>query len=289
MRKIRIRYVLLFLLLIFPLVLVVMVLSKTPSNDREWSPDQQILSYAKFGAGGAAQQDSVAIFNIRNNTYRSPTDFTVSHYNQTVSLSDLVSLDYMVEELEGFPGFAHTLLSFGFADSTYIAISVEIRKELGESYNPVSGMLREYELMYLIADERDVINLRANYRNDTVYLYPINIEEESLRKLFISMLERANELREQPEFYHTLTSTCTTNLAMGASETTEESFWQFHPQILLPGFSDRLLLRRGLIQSDLTDIDDVREFFKINDLAERYRDRGDFSLGIRKYQTIESK
>lgn len=288
MRKIRIRYILLLLLLMVPLVLVIMVLSKTPSNEREWSPDQQILSYAEFGSEGTGQQDSVAIFNIRNNSYRSPTDFTVSHYNRTVSLSDLVSLDYMVEELEGFPGFAHTLLSFGFADSTYIAISVEIRKELGESYHPVSGMMREYELMYLIADERDVINLRANYRNDTVYLYPIDIGEESLGKLFVSMLERANELREEPEFYHTLTSTCTTNLARGASETTEEHFWQFHPQILLPGFSDRLLVRRGLIETDLTDIDDVREVFKINDLAERYRDREDFSLGIRGYQTIES-
>ena len=276
------------MLLMIPLVLVVMVLSRTPSNEREWSPDQQILSYAEFGSEGTGQQDSVAIFNIRNNSYRSPTDFTVSHYNRTVSLSDLVSLDYMLEELEGFPGFAHTLLSFGFADSTYISISVEIRKELGENYHPVSGMMREYELMYLIADERDVINLRANYRNDTVYLYPIDIGEESLGKLFVSMLERANELREEPEFYHTLTSTCTTNLARGVSETTEEHFWQFHPQVLLPGFSDRLLLRRGLIQTDLTYINDVREVFKINDLAERYRDREDFSLGIRDYQTIES-
>jgi hypothetical protein len=142
-------------------------------------------------------------------------------------------------------------------------------------------MMREYELMYVIADERDVINLRANYRKNTVYLYPIEIGRASLTNLFVSMLERANGLRENPEFYHTLTSTCTTNLARAASETTEERFWMYHPQILLPGFSDRLLLKRGLIRTGLTDINDVREAFTINEQAERYRDNEDFSLGIR--------
>ncbi|WP_158278577.1 DUF4105 domain-containing protein [Rhodohalobacter mucosus] len=279
MRKIRFRHILLTLLLVVPLVLVVTVLTKTASNDREWSPDQQILAYAEFAAD--ADSDSVTIRNIRNSRYRSPDDYVVSHYDRTVSLGDLVSLDYMVEKLEGFPGFAHTLLSFGFADSTYIAISVEIRKELGESYHPLSGMMREYELMYVIADERDVINLRANYRGNTVYLYPIEIGRASLTNLFLSMLERANGLRENPEFYHTLTSTCTTNLARAASETTEERFWMYHPQILLPGFSDRLLLKRSLIQTGLTDIDDVREAFMINAQAESHRDSEGFSLGIR--------
>jgi hypothetical protein len=274
---IRIKHILISLLLIVSLILAVMVLTKEASNDREWSPDQQVLAYAEF----ATDSDSITIRNIRNNSYESPDDYSVSHYDRTLSLSDLVSLDYMVEELEGFPGFAHTLLSFGFADSTYIAISVEIRKELGESYHPLSGMMREYELMYVIADERDVINLRANYRKNTVYLYPVEIGRASLTNLFVSMLERANGLRENPEFYHTLTSTCTTNLARAASANTEQRFWQYHPQILLPGFSDRLLLKRGLIRTNLTDIDDVREAFTINEQAERYRDNEDFSLGIR--------
>lgn len=279
MSILRVRNILLSLLLIVPLILAVVVFSKAPSNDREWSPDQQVLAHAEFGTDGDA--DAVSIYNIRNISYQSTDDYTVDYYNRIVRLSDLVSLDYMVEELEGLPGFAHTLLSFGFADSSYIAISVEIRKELGESYHPVSGMMREYELMYVIADERDVINLRANYRKNTVYLYPIEISKASLTNLFVSMLERANGLRENPEFYHTLTSTCTTNLARAASATTEQRFWRYHPQILLPGFSDRLLLKRGLIRTDLTDIDDVREAFTINEQAERYRDSENFSLGVR--------
>lgn len=281
MGNFRFRYIIFFLLLIVPLVLAVVVLSKAPSNDREWSPDQEILAHAEF----AADSDSVTIHNIRNIRYQRTDNYVVSHYNRTVSLSDLVSLDYMIEDLDDFPGFAHTLLSFGFADSSFIAISVEIRKELGEGYHPVSGMMREFELMYVIADERDVINLRANFRKNTVYLYPIEIGRESLTNLFVSMLERANALRENPEFYHTLTSTCTTNLARAASETTKQRFWMFHPQILLPGFSDRLLLKRGLIQTGLTDIIDVREAFTINEKAELFKESDDFSLGIRGFNT----
>jgi hypothetical protein len=248
---------------------------KTPSNDRVWSPDQELPAYAEFNG------DEVTIRNIRNARYRTSADFDVAHYDRTVRISELTSLDYMVEELDGFPGFAHTLLSFGFADSTWIAISVEIRKEAGETYSPLRGLLREFELMYVIADERDVIGLRANYRENPVYLYPVEIGQESLQKLFVSMLERANELRERPEFYNTFTSTCTTNLARAASETTEQRFWRYHPQILLPGFSDRLLLRRGLIETELADIGEVRSAFAVNELAEKYRDSEEFSLGIR--------
>ncbi len=248
---------------------------KTPSNDRVWSPDQELPAYAVFNG------DEVAIRNIRNARYRTPADFDVAYYDRTVRISELTSLDYMVEVLDGFPGFAHTLLSFGFADSTWIAISVEIRREAGETYSPLRGLLREFELMYVIADERDVIGLRANYRENPVYLYPVQIGQESLQKLFVSMLERANALRERPEFYNTFTSTCTTNLARAASETTEQRFWRYHPQILLPGFSDRLLLRRGVIQTELTDIGEVRSAFAVNELAAKYRDSGEFSLRIR--------
>ncbi len=277
MKILSTRNVLIFLLVLMPVIFAAFLAFKSPSNNREWSPDQQLLSYAEFDPGG----DQVHIRNIRNIAYRSVNDYTVSHYNRTVRLSELSTLDYMVEELDGFPGFAHTLLSFGFEDSTYIAVSVEIRKEAGESYHPLSGMLREYELMYVIADERDVINLRANYRKNRVYLYPVEIKKESLKNLFVSMLQKANSLRERPEFYHTLTSTCTTNLARSASESTEESFFAYHPQILLPGFSDRLLLRRGLIRTDLKDIEEVRNAFLINEAAAGYRDSEQFSFGIR--------
>jgi hypothetical protein len=275
MKQISIRKAVFILVLLLPLIFLVALFSKSPSNIRVWSPDQERLAYAVFSG------DEVTIRNIRDARYRSPADFDLAYYDRTVRISELTSLDYMVEVLDGFPGFAHTLLSFGFEDSTRIAISVEIRRELGETYSPLRGLMREFELMYVIADERDVINLRANYRKNPVYLYPIEIKEESLQKLFVSMLNRANSLADTPEFYNTFRSTCTTNLAKAASESTDEFFFSYHPQILLPGFSDRLLLRRGLIQTSLDHIEEVREAFSINQLAEKNRDSDNFSTAIR--------
>ena len=270
-KKIKKKHILLVILIIF----LVFILLKNPSNEREWNKDQKVLSFSQISG------DEIQIYNIRNISYRNTTDFDVSYYNKTINLEDLETLDYLIEELDGFPGFAHTLLTFGFKDKSYIAISVEIRKEVGESYHPVTGMLREFELMYVIADERDVINLRANYRNDTIYLYPIKISKESLDKLFLSMLEKTNQLTTQAEFYNTFTSTCTTNLAEAASETTNESFFKYHPQILLPGYSDNLLLKKGLIDTNLTQIEEVRKEFNINEKAREYQYSNDFSYGIR--------
>lgn len=272
-RKINIKHIILIVILIF----IFSILIKSPSNDKQWNEDQTILSFAELNS------NNIQINNIRNISYRNKSDFEVYHYNKKVNLEDLKTLDYIIEELEGFPGFAHTLLSFGFEDGTQIAISVEIRKEKGESYHPITGTLRKFELMYVIADERDVINLRANHRNDTIYLYPIKISKESMDKLFVSMLEKANQLKKEPEFYNTFTSTCTTNLVEVANENTNESFFKFHYKILLPGYSDELLLKKGLIDTNLTDIKKVRKYFKINEKARKYQFSNNFSEEIRDY------
>lgn len=272
--KLNKKYVLigiLFLLLIF----ILFVSLKSPSNNKNWNDDQKILSFVEIN------ENEIKIFNIRNISYKSTEDFNVSYYNRTFNLTQLKTLDYLVEELKGFPGFAHTLLTFGFEDGSYVSISVEIRKEKGEKYHPITGMLNKFELMYVIADEKDVINLRTNYRNDTVYLYPIKISKESLDDLFLLMLKETNNLKYEPKFYHTLFSTCTTNLAEVASDSTNESFFKYHYKILLPGFSDELLLSRGLIKTNLTEIEDVRSYFNINEKARELQYSTNFSYGIR--------
>jgi len=266
--------------IIFSLIFIIFLTSifiKTPGLDKNWNNDQKILSYAEING------NEIKIYNIRNITYRNTTDFDVSHYNRTVKLEDLETLDYMIEELHGFPGFAHTLLSFGFKDGSHIAISVEIRKEKGESYSPLKGIKREFELMYVIADERDVLNLRANYRNDTIYLYPINIQKSSLDSLFLSMLEKTNSLQTKPEFYNTFSSTCTTNLVEEVNKNTDEFFFKYRPFILLPGYSDNILLSRGLIKTELKDIDEARNYFNINEKAREYQYSNEFSKAIREY------
>lgn len=234
-------------------------LLKSPSNERNWSEDQKILPYAEI------KGNEVTIYNIRNNTYRNTSDYDVKYYNKTYNLSELENLHYMVEHFSSIFGLAHTLLKFEFENGDSVAISIEIRKEKGEEYSPFKGLFREYEIMNVIADPKDVIDLRTKHRNNTVYLYPIQVSKKTLKELFVSMLENTNSLVEKPRFYNTLTSTCTTNLVDTVNKIKGETFIsKYNYKILFPGYSDEILFKKGLIKTNLTDINKVREEFKIN-------------------------
>lgn len=261
----------------FPLFLVATFLIalfvfRTPSNDREWSRDQTLLPYAVFDG------DSVEVKNIRNFSYVSESEYQPNYYDSVFGLSSLVSVDYIVEPFGGV-GAAHTFVSFGFANGSYVAISVEIRKEEGESFSPLKGLLRSYELMYVIADENDVVKLRTNYRKNIVYIHPVKIPRENMRELFVDMLSRANELREDPEFYNTLTNTCTTNIVRHVNTIAPNAIpWDL--RLLLPKNSDELAYELGLIDQSIT-LEEARKRFKINERAAKYADDADFSLKIR--------
>lgn len=246
--------------------------SQTPSADREWNVDQTVPAEAIFN------DDEVTIKNVRNFTYRSVSDYTPNYYDTTVNLNDLVAVDYIIEPF-GSIGAAHTFLSFGFKNGQYIAISIEIRKEVGEVFSPWLGLLNQYELMYVIADERDVIGLRANYRHDDVYLYPTLATPEQARTLFVSMLKRANKLEIEPEFYNTVTGNCTTNIAAHINEITPNRIG-YDLRLLLPENSDALAKELGLILPDLT-LEEGRAKYKVNDKAKEYEGQADFSNLIR--------
>jgi len=244
-----------------------------PSNDRDWSADQSRTATAVFDG------NLVRISNIRNAFYRSTQDFDVRWEERTYDLRKLESVWFMVEPFSDWRGPAHTLLSFGFGDGEFVAISVEIRKERGESYSPLLGLLRQYELTYVVGDERDLIGLRANHRHDSVYLYPIRTTPEKMRAMFVSMLERANELAKQPEFYNTLTSTCTTNIVRHINAIAPSRI-PLSYKVLLPAFADELAYDLGLIETDLPR-DLFRTAHLVNDLAQIHAESTAFSTGIR--------
>lgn len=246
--------------------------SKIPSNDREWSLDQEVLPYADFNG------DEVTVFNIRNFSYKSTSDYTPAYYNKTFDLNKLTSVDYIVEPF-GSIGAAHTFVSFGFSTGDYLAISVEIRKEADESFSPIKGLLRNYELMYVIADERDAVKLRTNYRKDEVYLYPVSTPKEKMRQLLMDMLTRANTLKEHPEFYNTLTNTCTTNIADHVNKLTPSKIpWDL--RLLFPENSDELAYELGLLDNSIS-LKELRKQHLINEKAEKYAASADFSKLIR--------
>jgi hypothetical protein len=255
------------------LVLALVLLSRHPSNNREWSPDQRELPVATFSG------DSVRVHNVRDIRYRTTTDYDVAYDDRAYNLRRLESVWFIVEPFSGTKGPAHTFISFGFDDGQYVAISVEIRKEMGEHFSALKGALRTYELTYVVGDERDLIKLRSNYRRDSVYLYRTLATPEKARALFVSMLGRANELAQHPEFYNTLTSTCTTNIVRHVNEISPKrvppSF-----KVLLPAYADELAYKVGLLDTTVP-FETLRARAKINERALRYADSAAFSRLIR--------
>lgn len=253
--------------------LVLLHVVRRPSNDRDWSADQRVLAYADI------RPPFATVHNIRFCTYRTTSDYTCSYYDRTFDLRQLDSVWFVVEPFGASRGVAHTFVSFGFHGHDFVAISVEIRKEKGETYSPVRGMLREYELMYVIGDERDLVKLRANFRHDPVYLYPVRTTPPRAREMFLGMLERANELRRDPEFYNTVTNNCTTNIVRHVN-TIVPGRVPFTMATVLPGYSDQLAYRIGLIDTDLP-LDAARRRYRINERAARFAGDPAFSERIR--------
>ena len=271
-RFLRYLFILLSTLVLAYLVLIVIV---RPSNQRNWTPDTQRTVNA------IVTGDSVKIENVRNAHYRSKTDFDVHWETRTYDLRKLESVWFMVEPFSDWRGPAHTLLSFGFSDGQHIGISVEIRKEEGESFSPLGGLLRQYELIYIVGDERDLIGLRANHRHDDVYLYKMRATPEQARELFLSMLKRANQVAEKPEFYNTLTSTCTTNLVEHINVIAPGRI-PLSYKTLLPAYSDELAFDLDLIDTTLSR-EEFRAAHQINEMAKQHADTPDFSEAIRRH------
>jgi len=266
--------VLFALVITIALIYLVTNLVTTPSNNRNWNEDQKILSTAEVNG------NLVTIKNVKNFTYASTTSYTTNYYDETYDLDKIKRVWYVVEPFAGIPGSAHTFLSFEFENDQFVSISVEIRKEKGEKYHPFKGLFNNYELMYVIANENDAIKLRSNHRKDIVYVYPANATKEKTQKLFLSMVNRANELRDNPEFYNTITNTCTTNIVAHINEITPKRVPFLSLRILLPENSDKLAYELGLIDTSLS-FEETRKRYYINDRALKYADDPEFSVKIR--------
>ena len=179
-----------------------------PSQDRDWAPEYAKLVHATING------DLVTIHNIRNFDYRTETDFTPRYYDKTFDLRQLDSVDVIATYWMG-DAIAHVFLSFGFSGKDFLAISIETRRERGESYSTIAGFFKQYELFYVVADERDLIRLRTNYRKDPpedVYLYRSRAPADNARRLFLDYIREINALAEKPEFYNALTTNCTTSI-----------------------------------------------------------------------------
>ncbi len=250
-------------------------LSHSPSLNRNWAPELSVLPRAAITA------DNATVRGVRDFRWRSETDWEPAYDVRSYDLRTVDSVWFMVEPFSRLPGPAHALLSFGFSDGRYLAISAEIRKIHGETFSPFKGLWRNYELVYIVGDEADLLGLRANHRRHEVFLYPIRAAPEAARAMLVDMLARANALGERPEFYNSLTNTCLSNIIGHLRRIAPSLAPAWDWRILLPAYSDRLAYDRGLIATDLP-FAEARRRFQINDRAAG-RDRDpDFSRLIRK-------
>jgi len=244
-----------------------------PSNVQDWRPEVAVLAHATFHG------DLVTVHDVRNFDYRTDTDFTRAYYDRTFDLRRLDAVDLIACYWMG-PAIAHIFLSFGFGDE-HLAISIEARKERREGYSTLGGLFKQYELIYVVGDERDLIRLRTNYRKDPpedVYLYRLRGALDGARRLFVEYLKTVNQLRERPAFYDTISANCTNTILLHAR--VNPGSLPFSWKILLSGYTPEYAWEGGRLDRGVP-FEELKSRSRINDAA-RAADRSpDFSRRIR--------
>jgi hypothetical protein len=245
-----------------------------PSNDRDWAPEQARVPIATFSG------TSVTIENVRNFTHRGTDDFDERWETRTYDLREIQTVEMCIVPFAWDRRLlAHTFLTFGFSGGEYVAISVEARKEAGEPYRTLLGAFRQHELMYVVADERDVIGLRTNIWSVPFYLYPMDVEPALVEALFVTMLTRANRLRDHPEWYNLVTNSCSSNMINHLRDLYQAKA-RFSPGALVPGYLDHLAAEIGLLRID-GPLEQVRDRHLVTDRDLVVQPGRNWSLQIR--------
>ena len=246
--------------------------TQSPRDDRPWQPDVARTASVEI------QGDVLIFHNVRNCDYRTETDYTPRWETRTVRLSNITGAD-MALTYWGSPYIAHPIISFQFSDSPPLCFSIETRKEIGESYSSIGGFFRQYELIYVVADERDVVRLRTNYRKgEDVYLYRLNLTPDQARERFMEYVKVLNELHAKPRWYNALTTNCTT--AIRTQHTAKKRMpWDW--RILANGKGDEMLYERHALRTGGLPFPELKLRSHINPLVRDAADAPDYSTLIR--------
>lgn len=264
-------------------ICVIHVVAKRPRLDREWAADNARL------ASVAVEDDSIHVSNVRHSIYHSETDYEPHYQDLDFQLSDLCRAWFVVQRFTTLEGIAHNFLTFEIdsgSENSYFSVSVEIRREMGESFSPLKGLFREYELIYVIADERDEIGARTVFRpDDRVFLYPINATEEQVQALFLNIAERINGLGSKPEFYNSLLKNCTNSIVFHTYTLTTEKINWLDPRVVAPGYADRLAFQNDLLIHEPGELFEAYSArCRIDEIARANGITADFSQVIRSRQ-----
>ena len=259
--------------------LVVWWLSVAPSNHRDWLPEVAETPWSTRAG------DLVTIHRVRNFQYRTETDYVPRWETRTYDLSRLDSVD-LIAVYWGSKAIAHTMLSFGFGEgSEYVTVSIEGRKEKGEGYSTLGGLFKQFELVYIVADERDLIGVRTTYRKpqEDVYVYRVNGRRENLHRVFLDYLQTMNDMRERPVFYNTLTTNCTTAVFLHTRMNPGAPPWSW--KMLASGYVPEYLYEHGRLDTRIP-FPELERLSRVNDKAHAAGDDPAFSRRIRDGQRI---
>ncbi len=246
--------------------------SLRPSNTRTWLLDVDRTASAEIDG------DRVTFHNVRNFDYHTETDYVPKWETRTVDLSKLTGID-MAINYWGSPYMAHPIISFQFSDSPAVCFSIETRKEQGESYSAIGGLYRQYELIYIVADERDVIRVRTNYRKDEdIYLYRLTVTPEQARGRFMEYVAALNELHAKPRWYNAITTNCTTSIRT-QHDSKKRKPWDW--RILVNGKADEMLYQQNAFHTGGLPFAELKKRSRVNDAARAADTDPDFSTRIR--------
>ena len=247
-------------------------LTLKPSNEGNWQPDVAQLARAEVDG------DVVTLHNVRNFDYRSENDYTPRWETRRVRLSQITGIDLALNYW-GSPWMAHPILSFQFADAPPVCFSIETRKKVGQSYSAIGGLYRQFSLIFIIAEERDVIRVRTNYRKgEDVYLYRTTITPAGARERFLQYVRSVNGINDKPRWYNAITTNCTTAIRH-QHPASERMGWNW--RLLLNGKADELMYERDAIVTSGLPFAELKQRALINSAAKAANDAPDFSARIR--------
>jgi hypothetical protein len=246
----------------------------TPTNDPPWQEDASQPAWAEIHG------DQILIHNVRNCKYRSENDYSDCYSDRTYDLSQLNAVDFFMTNW-GLKWASHPILSFQFGDNEHLAFSIEARYRPGQSYSALRGFFRQYGLIFVAADERDVIRLRTNFRKDEeVYLYRIQAKPQVARAMFMTYVDYLNRLKDHPDWYNALTKNCTTTIARLLAKDTENPQGR-SIQLVLNGSMDELMYNRGRLVNGGLSFPELKEREHIDAVARAMDESADFSKVIR--------
>lgn len=258
----------------------VATMPQQPSNQRDWAEDNLQLAHVQTDG------DQVTIVNFRNNVYRSESDFDVNFENLEFDISRIRRVWFVVQRFTTMEGIAHNFLTFEYTRDSklaYFSVSVEIRREKEESFSPVRGLYRQYELIYVVSSEQDEIGMRTVLRpEDRVFMYEVNANAGQVQQLFTDIADRINSLEDSPEFYHSLLNNCTNNIVTHTYKLTAEPINWLDPRIVAPGYADRFAFAHGLVGKDTESFDALQARCRIDEIARSVGIGPDFSAQIRR-------